>query len=206
MIKVFTEKVALLLQGKIPVKIDAEKLDNEDEREFSLKFNQLIDFMQEIHEFIIPLSKGNLHDIKVQPNNFLASPFKELHSKLAHLTWQATAVAKGDYNQRIDFMGDFSEAFNGMVAALDQNEKLLKKKIDELEQALLHITKLESFLNICSNCKRVKLDGTDPEKQGDWVQIESYIGKRTKTRFSHGICPECMAKLYPDFVKQKSKE
>jgi soluble cytochrome b562 len=202
MIEEFIEKVTLLLQGKIPAKIDAEKLDNENEREFGKKLNQLIDFMQEVHEFIIPLSKGKLHDTKVRPKNYLASPFKELHSRLVHLTWQATQVAKGDYEQRVDFMGDFSEAFNSMIVALDQNEKLLKKEIDELEKALSHIAKLEGILPICSNCKRIRLEGAPSDKQDSWVQIESYISQKTSAKFSHSICPECMKKLYPDFIDE----
>jgi len=198
MIDDIVDKITMLLQGKIPSKIDTEKLDNENECEFSKKLNQLIDFMQEIHEFIIPLSKGELHDIKVQPGNYLASPFKELHSRLVHLTWQATQVAKGDYEQRVDFMGDFSEAFNAMIIALDQNEKLLKKKIDELEKAIFHIVKLEGILPICANCKRIRLEGAPYDKQESWVQIESYISNRTKAEFSHGICPDCIKKLYSD--------
>lgn len=200
--EIFIETLTLLLQGKIPKKIDVEKHDNENERELGKKLNQLIDFIQEAHEFIIPLSKGKLHDIKIQPKNYLASPFKELHSRLVHLTWQAKQVAKGDYGQRVDFMGDFSEAFNSMIVALEQNEKLLKKKIDELEKALSHIAKLEGILPICSNCKRIRLEGAPSDKQDSWVPIESYISNRTKAEFSHGICPDCKKKLYPDFIDE----
>jgi hypothetical protein len=200
MIEEFIDKLAALLRGTIPAKIDIEKLDNEIERELAVIVNRLIDFIQEIHEFIIPLSQGELHDIKIQSKNFLASPFKELHSRLLHLTWQATQVAKGDYEQRVDFMGDFSEAFNSMIISLDHNEKLLKKKIDELEKALSHIFKLEGILPICSNCKKIKLENADPENQDSWIEIENYISNRTKAQFSHGICPECIKKLYPEFM------
>jgi len=199
MIEEFNEKLVLLLQGRIPTKIDIEKLYNGDERKFGEILNQLIAFLQEIHEFIIPLSRGELQDIRLPPKNFLASPFKELHSHLLHLTWQAKQVANGDYTQRVDFMGDFSEAFNSMIISLDRNERLLREKIDELEKALSHIKKLEGILPICSNCKRIRLKGTDPKDQDSWMQIESYISSRTEAKFSHSICPECRKKLYPDF-------
>ncbi|HMK75135.1 MAG TPA: hypothetical protein VK568_03010 [Thermodesulfobacteriota bacterium] len=201
MIEEVIEKLAILLQGRIPSRIDIERFDNEIEHELGEMLNQFIDFMQEIQEIIVPLSQGELQDIKLQSKNFLASPFKELHSRLLHLTWQATQVANGDYKQRVDFMGDFSEAFNSMIISLDHNEKLLKKKIDELEKALSHITKLEGILPICSNCKRIRLEGAAPENQDSWIQIESYISKRTEAQFSHGICPECMKKLYPELMK-----
>lgn len=200
MMEKITAKLAILLQGKIPEKIDNGNITDGREQNLAKTLNQLITFMQEVHDFIIPLSKGELAEIKISPKNFFGSPFKELHSRLLHLTWQANQVAKGDFSQRVDFMGDFSEAFNSMIVSLDNNEKLLKRKIDELENALSHIKKLEGILPICSNCKKIRLEGTDPKKQDNWVQIESYISEKTEAQFSHSICPECMKKLYPDFV------
>lgn len=200
MIEKTTEKLALLLQGKIPEKVDAGKIADESKQKLTKMLNKLITFMQEVHDFIIPLSKGELAKIKISPKNFFGSPFKELHSRLLHLTWQANQVANGDFSQRVDFMGDFSEAFNSMIVSLDNKEKLLKRKIDELEKALSHIKSLEGILPICSNCKKIRLEGSDPQKQDSWVQIESYICEKTEARFTHSVCPECMKKLYPDFI------
>ncbi len=195
------EKLALLLQGKIPDKIDAGKIADEREQMLAKMLNQLIVFMQETHAFITPLSKGELAEIKISPKNFFGSPFKELHSRLLHLTWQAEQVANGDFSQRVDFMGEFSEAFNSMIVSLDNNEKLLKRKIDELEKALSRIKSLEGILPICANCKKIRLEKSDPKKQDSWVQIERYISEKTDAQFSHSICPECMEKLYPDLVE-----
>ena len=197
MMEEITQRLALLLEGRIPAKIDIENLDNESEHKLGEMFNRLIAFIQETHEFLIPLSRGELQNITIPQKNFLASPFKELHSRLLHLTWQAKQVANGDYRQRVDFMGDFSEAFNSMIDSLDRNEKLLREKIEELEKALSHIKRLEGILPICSNCKRIRLEGTDPRNQDSWIQIESYISNRTEARFSHSICPDCMIQLYP---------
>ena len=200
MIEKITEKVTILLQGKIPEKVDTGNITDEHEQNLAIMLDQLITFMQEVHDFVIPLSKGELTEIKMLPQNFFGSPFKELHSHLLHLTWQAKQVANGDFSQRVDFMGDFSEAFNSMIVSIDNNEKLLKRKIDELEKALSHIKNLEGILPICSNCKKIRLEETDPKKQDSWVQIESYISEKTEAKFSHGICPECIKKLYPDFM------
>lgn len=203
MIKEATEKLTILLQGKIPDKIDIKKIDNESEQRFTKVLNQFIDFMQDIHEFIIPLSTGELDSIKVPPpKNFLASPFKELHSRLLHLTWQAQQVAKGDYSQRVDFMGEFSKAFNSMIVSLDNRERQLKKKIDELEEAHSRIRNLEGILPVCVSCKKIRHEGTDPKDQDNWVPIESYISEKTNAKFSHSLCPECMRKLYPDFIDE----
>jgi hypothetical protein len=192
------EKLDLLMQGKSPVKIEATKIDDPSDRQLAEAINQLIAFVQEIHRFIVPLARGELNDISVSPKNFLASPFKELHSRLRHLTWQTKQVASGDYGQRVDFMGDFSEAFNSMIIALERNERLLKEKIKELEQALGHIKRLEGFLPICSFCKRIRTEGSDPQDQRSWVQFENYLTARTDAHFSHSVCPECFQKHYPE--------
>lgn len=47
-------------------------------------------------------------------------------------------------------------------------------------------------ITICSNCKKIKTG------QGDWDAVENFFWKRIKTRFSHGLCPECVKTLYPE--------
>jgi len=51
---------------------------------------------------------------------------------------------------------------------------------------------LEGFLPICSSCKKIK------DEKGEWQNIEAYIHARTEARFSHGLCPHCARKLYPE--------
>lgn len=72
--------------------------------------------------------------------------------------------------------------------AQDQQTKL----IAELQQALAEVKKLSGLLPICSNCKKIRND------EGYWEQVEGYIAKHSDAQFSHGICPECIAKLYGD--------
>jgi hypothetical protein len=60
------------------------------------------------------------------------------------------------------------------------------------ERAKKEIRELRGLLPICSSCKRIRDD------QGYWNQIEDYIQKRSKAQFSHGLCSECMTRLYPD--------
>ncbi len=197
------EKMLILLNGRIPEKIETGKIADKGEKKLLETLNQLIAFIREVHEFIIPLSKGEFAEIKMSPKNFFGSPFKELHSRLRHLTWQAKQVAKGDYNQKVDFMGDFSEAFNAMIISLDNNETQLKRKIKELETALFHIENLEGILPICSNCKKIRIEDADPKNQNSWIQIERYLTERTEARFSHSICPACIKQLYPELYPGK---
>lgn len=67
-----------------------------------------------------------------------------------------------------------------------------EKLIDELQSALSEVKTLRGFIPICANCKNIRNDG------GYWEQIEVYIKERSSLDFSHSICPDCVAKLYPD--------
>jgi hypothetical protein len=197
-IDVADKKIQTLLKGKIPEKMNSSEYADERERTFAETVNQLIYFIDEIQNYIIALSRGELREACIQPNNYLGSPFKELHSRLLHLTWQAEQVARGDYGQRVDFMGEFSEAFNAMVMSLDTKEKALKQKIQELEAAIIVIKRLEGILPICSFCKKIRQEGADPKKQNGWVKMEKYIQDRSEAKFSHSICPECRKKYYSE--------
>jgi hypothetical protein len=70
-----------------------------------------------------------------------------------------------------------------------EREKLIK----ELQGALTEVKTLSGLLPICAACKKIRDD------KGYWNQIELYIRERSEAEFSHGICPECAKKLYPDF-------
>ena len=68
--------------------------------------------------------------------------------------------------------------------------------IQELQAALTRVKLLSGLLPICSNCKRIRDD------QGSWSQVETYISSHSDTTFTHGICPECLHKLYPEVEQQ----
>lgn len=84
----------------------------------------------------------------------------------------------------------------------DKNNRLIRLN-RELQQALKEIKTLRGILPICSNCKKIRLDNSDPKKQESWVVLESYISRHTEAKLSHGICPECAKALYPDFFEDK---
>ena len=88
--------------------------------------------ISESKSFAIELSRGNLNCAVPHRSNELASPLKSLHSILSHLTWQAKQVASGDYKQRVDFMGEFAEAFNNMTRQLEHQMMLSEEERDNL--------------------------------------------------------------------------
>jgi len=72
------------------------------------------------------------------------------------------------------------------------NDNLQTKNI-ELEDALSQVKQLSGMLPICASCKKIRND------TGYWEQIENYISMHSDAEFSHGLCPDCGKKLYPDF-------
>jgi len=66
----------------------------------------------------------------------------------------------------------------------------------ELREALAQVKRLRGLFPICSGCKRIRDD------EGYWNQIEVYISEHSEAEFSHGICPECIERLYPDAAQQ----
>ena len=74
-----------------------------------------------------------------------------------------------------------------------EEELLNRKKVEkELRAALAEVKQLSGLLPICASCKKIRDD------KGYWNQIEGYIQEHSEAVFSHGICPDCMKKLYPD--------
>ena len=68
--------------------------------------------------------------------------------------------------------------------------------INELQKAFEEVNILSGLLPICAVCKNIRDD------KGYWNKIESYIRSHSKVEFSHGICPDCAQKLYPDLYRE----
>ena len=107
--------------------------------------------MAQYNDFANALAKGDLSAVAPPPENELAAPLKTLQANLKHLTWQSQQVAKGDYKQRVDFMGDFADAFNSMVELLADREKKLE---DEIEAGRKHAKAMEQSNLLLSKLMR----------------------------------------------------
>jgi len=67
--------------------------------------------------------------------------------------------------------------------AEEEREQLVR----ELQAALAEVKALQQILPICSYCRKIRDD------ENYWHTVENYISRHTSTRFSHSICPTCMA-------------
>ncbi len=86
-----------------------------------------------LREFLIAASHGDLSK-QVALKGYLGGTLKTLQAHLKHMTWQTKMVASGDFSQRVEFMGEFSQSFNAMVMQLDRTLQELVRKEAELSQ------------------------------------------------------------------------
>lgn len=121
---------------------------------------------------------------------------------LAALTAATRRVARRELDLAVPYLGRTDEI--GAVARAvevlkDNTERMiadnaaLQEANAKLEQALSEVRTLSGLLPICASCKKIRDD------QGYWQQLEVYLGRHSDAQFSHGICPECVRKLYPDY-------
>ncbi len=61
---------------------------------------------------------------------------------------------------------------------------------------LTRVSYLESILPVCASCKKIRLD---PEF---WEDIKQIVQERAKNEFTHGICPDCIEKYYPELRRE----
>ena len=113
---------ALLLElaaGRIPEYIP-------ENCEYAQGLKALCSYHQGLLNFTVAMTRGDLSVSPGLPGGQLAGSLKALHASLRHLTWQTKQIAHGDLTQRVDFMGEFSLAFNSMVESLaDARQELI---------------------------------------------------------------------------------
>ncbi len=118
------------------------------------------------------------------------NPYSNLYRKLLKKFRNSIQInLENIYNQ---------ELLREEIAERKRTEEDRDRLIDELKKALSEVKKLSGLMPICSNCKKIRDD------EGYWKQIEQYISERSEAEFTHGICPDCAAALYPERSKEKS--
>lgn len=124
-------QLAALLAGEIPPASPAPRDGDPALVELTDTCNRLTAHWIEFRGLAQALAEGRL-EYDAPPHLRLLAPLKQLQSSLRHLTWQTQQIALGDLTQQVDFMGDFSRAFNAMVAGLAEARKNQKFMIDQL--------------------------------------------------------------------------
>jgi PAS domain S-box-containing protein len=87
----------------------------------------------------------------------------------------------------------------GSILDITDRKRMEQEKanlIIKLQQSLSEIKQLSRILPICASCKKIRDD------EGYWKEVETYISDHSEAQFSHGICPDCMRKLYPEIADE----
>lgn len=94
------------------------------------------------------------------------------------------------HDQTLVFRVKFSKNLD--ISAKFQGTIIILEDITSLRNALDEVKTLRGLLPICSYCKNIRTD------KGAWQKVEEYVQDRSEAEFSHGICPDCAKKYYPD--------
>jgi two-component system sensor histidine kinase/response regulator len=150
-----TEAFYLILKGKkpAPINLPEDYPDNEIKQavgyinRFINEYNRGIDWVQ-------TLSRGDLSVEAPKGKLFILQSLKNLQSSLRHLTWVTQQIALGDFSHEIDFMGEFSTAFNSMTQQLKDAfmerktaNEALQNRVNELNDARLAMLNMMEDLN-----------------------------------------------------------
>ena len=120
------------------------------------------------------------------------------------LVEEASAVGVGAYLVKPPNAREMERAITIAIARFDDLMELRRlnaelqagneargRLILELQDTLAQLKTLSGLLPICASCKKIRDD------DGYWNQLEAYIQDHSDVVFSHGLCPECAKKLYP---------
>lgn len=83
---------------------------------------------------------------------------------------------------------------DNLETQVQERTAALQKETERLQEALANVRTLSGLIPICASCKKIRDD------KGYWNQLEIYIQKNSDAMFSHGLCPDCVEKLYPKFA------
>lgn len=87
--------------------------------------------------------------------------------------------------------------FAAVVSKKRRIEQSRERLLGELQDALAHIKTLRGLIPICATCKKVRND------REHWEHVESYIQDHSLAQFTHGLCPDCVARLYAGYQSAK---
>ena len=124
-----------LRTGKVPqpIPIPNDLPDNEVRQLLTYLNRFLVEFAL-FTESMAQVAQGELDIRPMAGRMAVTHSFKALQSNLKHLTWKTQQIAAGDLEQRVDFMGDFSIAFNTMTQQLRDSRSQLVNLNQQLER------------------------------------------------------------------------
>ncbi len=138
---------------------------------------------------------NNNPDIKLNMISYLGFPLM-LPNKQPFGTICVLDNKRNEYSKTLEnLMLNFKKLIETHLEMIYVNA-VLGDKNKRLSDYLMELQALRGVVPICANCKNIK------DKEDNWHPIEHYLIRHPHADFSHGICPACMKKLYPQFKER----
>ena len=181
-LSVYYEYLGNILYDPKNAIINLDELSDKEHRDFAEALMQFGEMAKETRDFAFSLSRGELECAQPSRGNEIAAPLKSLHATLKHLTWQTKQISGGDYDQHVDFMGEFSDAFNVMVAQLAERRREMEDEAELNKKHMEELARTNSiFEAITSNME-------------EWiVMIDRFSGERLFANHSPESVLKCDA-------------
>ena len=111
----------------------------------------------------------------------------------------ASEVGAGAYLVKPASPAEIERAITIAMARFD-DMMALRRLNEQLQAALAQVKTLQGLLPMCASCKSIRDD------EGYWHEVESYLQNHSEAELTHGICPACASKLYPEFFPKGGKQ
>jgi transcriptional regulator with GAF, ATPase, and Fis domain len=136
----------------------------------------------------------NNPDIKLNMISYLGFPI-HMPDKKPFGTICVLDKKENPYSKTIEeLISRFRNLIEANIEIIYMNQ-MLGDKNKQLADYLTELQALRGLVPICTHCKSIRDD------KGKWNPVEHYLIKHPEADFSHGICPSCSKKLYPDVSK-----
>jgi hypothetical protein len=131
-----SEAFSLIMQGKSPplIELPPDYPDNEIRQAVDY-INRFIGVYNDTANLTYQLARGEIGVELPKGKTLVLQSLKSLHASLKNLTWTTQQIAKGDFSQKVSFMGDFSESFNSMTRQLHDAFQQLQDSKEQLQLA-----------------------------------------------------------------------
>ncbi|MEK7329774.1 MAG: hypothetical protein AAB113_03135 [Candidatus Eisenbacteria bacterium] len=59
---------------------------------------------------------------------------------------------------------------------------------------------LSGVVPVCSGCKRIRRPDSAEDDPAAWQVVDAYLAGHTAAVVTHGLCPDCLQRLYPEMA------